>query len=85
MLVGSSIISDVSKDKLDDTDVICKPGGKIGDAKSAVEALDSGYDSITLVVGGNDIPPMSVVDNYGGLIDVAKRHVTSSYLASAHG
>ena len=87
LLIGSSLIKQVSSDNLKDTDVVCLPGGRIKDVRDHLEALPSGYESITLLVGGNDCdvtPPPSaaaIVATYGGLLDMAiikARNVTVS-------
>ena len=53
--LGSSIVRDYDENKLLDTTVISKPGGKIADATKEVAKLPpNGYDTITLVIGGND-------------------------------
>ena len=95
-LIGSSIIRDVAQDNLVDTEVICKRGARISDIKSAVEQLTPGYETITLVTGGNDCedeparPAEAIVKSYGELIDAAKmkcQSVTSSvdWCARVHG
>ena len=77
-LIGSSIIRDVTQEKLHDTEVICKRGGNISDVKTVMENLNPGYESITLVVGGNDCgasspkPAENIVISFVGLIDSAK-------------
>ena len=79
VLVGSSIIRDVCEEKLHDTEIICQRGGCISDAKVAVEKLTPGYETITLVVGGNDcqadppIPAEDIVKSYSELIDAAQK------------
>ena len=87
LLIGSSLIKQVSRDNLKDTDVVCLPGGRIKDVRDHLEALPSGYESITLLVGGNDCditPPPSaatIVATYGGLLGMAiikARNVTVS-------
>ena len=76
LLIGS--IMDVRKENLYDTDVVCLRRGQIADVRSRLEALPSGYDSITLLVGGNDcdaIPPppaATIVDSYGELLEMAQ-------------
>ena len=78
LIIGSSIIRDIDQGKLQDTDVICIPGGTIDTVKQRISSLDHKYEHITLVVGGNDcdvkpaVPPKSVVDSYTDLIDSAK-------------
>ena len=78
LLIGSSIIKDVLKENLYDTDVVCLRGGQIADVRSRLEVLPSGYDSITLLVGGNDCdatpppPAATIVDSYGELLEMAQ-------------
>ena len=77
LLIGSSIIKNVRKENLHDTDVVCLPGGKITDVRNRLEALPNGYDK-TLLVGGNDcdvtLPPpaATIVERYGDLLDMAQ-------------
>ena len=78
VLIGSSIVRDVREEKLIDTEVICKRGGCISDAKTAVEQLTPGYESVTLIIGGNDCeakppkPAETIVKSYRELIDAAQ-------------
>ena len=78
VVIGSSIIRDVDQEKLLDTDVKCKRGGCISDVKSVVEQLTPGYESVTLLVGGNDCEAKpiksadAILKSYSELIDVAK-------------
>ena len=78
VLIGSSIVRDVDEDKLIDTEVICKRGGSVSDVKAAVEELNPGYDSMTLIVRGNDCeakPAKSIetiLKSYDDLIVAAK-------------
>ena len=78
VLMGSSIIREVDKDKLCNTEVICKPGAKISDISSEVDKItEKQYDHMALVVGGNDCAsnPKSadeLVVEYSQLIDKAK-------------
>ena len=53
-MVGNNIIRDISVDKLEDMEVICKKDGCISDIKTVVEDLTPGYETISLVVGGKD-------------------------------
>ena len=77
LLIGSSLVRNVSRDKLVDTDVICLPGGKLADVKRKLEQQPSGFDTITVLAGGNDCdtsPPPSaeaVVEAYSAVIDTA--------------
>ena len=76
MLIGSSIVRDVREEKLVDTEVICKRGGYISEAKTAVKQLTPGYES--LIIGGNDCeakppkPAEAIVKSYRELIDAAQ-------------
>ena len=51
LLVGSSIIRDISEQNLDNTEMICLRGGRINDVKKAVtdKATDVSYDRVVLV------------------------------------
>ena len=77
LLLGSSLVRNVSRDKLVDTDVTCLPGGKLADVKRKLEQLPCGFDTITVLAGGNDCdtsPPPSaeaVVEGYSAVIDTA--------------
>ena len=76
LLIGSSLIKNIDKDKLTDTDVICKPGGTIDTVTKELERVKD-YDSITMVVGGNDcdsetpVPAAKIVESYQQLIQKA--------------
>ena len=52
LLIGSSLVRNVSRDKLVDTDVICLPGGNLADVKRKLEQQPSGFDTITVQAGG---------------------------------
>ena len=76
LLIGSSLIRNIDKDKLTDTDVICKPGGTIDTVTKELERVKD-YDTITMVVGGNDcdreipVPAAKIVESYHKLIQKA--------------
>ena len=83
VLVGSSMIKDISSSRLHNTDVVCVPGGKINDIKDKVMKLSSDvtHDKAVLVVGGNDCDPLdpsdiktpaAIIDDYRSLVTVAK-------------
>ena len=78
VVVGNNIIRDISVDKLEDTEVICKKEGCISDIKTVVEDLTPGYETISLVVGGKDCvtnpekPADDIVKSYCEMIDSAK-------------
>ena len=91
LLVGSSIIRDVSESRLDKTDVTCVPGGLISDVTNAVSKRPSDtYERIILVTGGNDCArkeaatqptASSIVEQYRTLVQLSKqksRNVTVS-------
>ena len=78
ILVGSSLIKHVDENKLHETTVICKPGGKIADITAEIAKLPpKGHRMVTVVVGGNDCaarpakPVDSIVNDYRTLIDTA--------------
>ena len=52
LLIGSSLVRNVSQDKLVDTGGICLPGGKLADVKRKLEQQPSGFDTITVLAGG---------------------------------
>ena len=87
VLLGSSIIRTIDEQKLDRTKVVCKPGAKIDDIKRELNNLPSGYDEVTLVVGGNDCDskhPRSaddIVKSYGSLIDSAKTKAKKVFIS----
>ena len=78
VLLGSSVIRDIGQENLDDTRVVCKPGGLISDITAEVDNLPEGYDELTLIVGGNDcdsdppVPASHIVDRYSTLVTSAK-------------
>ena len=78
VLFGSSIVRDVREEKLVNAEVICKRGGCISEAKTAVEQLTPGYESVTLIIGGNDCeakppkPAEAIVKSFCELIDAAQ-------------
>ena len=81
ILLGSSVLRDMDENKLMDTEfeVICKRGGTIDTLTKVVESFTGRYDTMTLVVGGNDChcdnkvvaSPAEVVENYYNLMDSA--------------
>lgn len=91
VLIGSSIIRDIDEDKLVNTSVICKPGGKIQNVHDVITndlPNDEQYDTMTLVVGGNDCdttpptPANDIIDRYAELIDHAKTKAKSIVVSS---
>ena len=55
LLIGSSSVRNVRRDKLVDTDVICLRGGKLADVKTKLEQQPSGFDTITMLAGGTTL------------------------------
>ena len=82
LVVGSSIIRDISASKLKDTDVITLPGGLIRDVTNTVKSYPTAtkYSKIVLVVGGNDCDTgekssrlaSDIVEDYSTLVSEAK-------------
>ena len=76
LLIGSSLIRDVDKNKLNNTEVVCKPGGTIATISKELDRAKD-YDQITLVIGGNDCdrqpptPADTIVKSYNDLIQKA--------------
>ena len=54
LLIGSSIIRDIDAEKLRDTEVVCLPGGHIGNVHNFLRQSESSFKDITILVGGND-------------------------------
>ena len=92
LLIGSSVIRDVSASHLKDTEVTCIPGGTIKDVADKVRAIPSSkYDSIVVVVGGNDCnprnpnskqSPAAIVDQYKSLVKLCKDRTSSVVVSS---
>lgn len=91
VLIGSSLIRDIDENKLVNTSVICKPGGKIQNIHDVITndlPNNEQYHSMTLVVGGNDCdttpptPANDIVDRYAKLIDDAKTKAKSVIVSS---
>ena len=83
LLAGSSIIRDISETCLDNTDVACRPGGRINDITEIVKKTPSDkYSRIVLVAGGNNCDqrdlstaetPSEIVDQFRSLVSVCKQ------------
>ena len=59
LVIGSSIIRDMSKTQLENTDQTCISGGRIKDIAAEVNKTPSDkYERIVLVAGGNDYEPL---------------------------
>ena len=57
IVIGSSLVKHMDESKIQNTKVMCKPGGKVKDIAEQVKALPSDvkYDKLVLLAGGNDI------------------------------
>ena len=83
LVIGSSIIRDMSKTQLENTDLTCISGGRIKDIAAEVNKTPSDkYERIILVAGGNDceprdpstkVSPADIVDQYKSLVDICKQ------------
>jgi hypothetical protein len=51
LLVGDSLLRDVDESRLVNTVVICKPGGKIKDAREAISSIDRDFKRVVCCVG----------------------------------
>ena len=82
LLLGNSIIRDISEDMVCDTEVICHNGSRIQDIHKVVYDMDNitSYNKIILVTGCNacdsQTPPAEIVDNYKELICHMKRKMS---------
>ena len=74
LLIGSSLIRDVNSATLVDTEVVCLPGVKLAGIERKISELLSGYDTITVVAGGNDCdtspstPAPTVIDAFASVV-----------------
>ena len=90
MLLGSSIIRDVSEDKLISTKVVCKHDGHtkhINEVVNTMSRCSESYDKTILVIGGNDCASPdsktpSDMDDYKNLITSTKRVAKSITVSS---
>ncbi len=92
LVVGSSIIKDISSSKLDNTEVVSKSGGKISDASTVVSSRPTNvYNRIILVTGGNDCDPKDnakkqtaaeIVEQYRSLVRTCKEKAKSVTVSS---
>ena len=91
VLLGSSIIRDVSEDKLKSTKVVCKHDGHIKHINEVVNTMSrcsESYDKAILVIGGNDCAspdsktPSDIVDDYKNLITSTNRVAKSITVSS---
>ncbi len=83
VVIGSSVIRDISQSRLQNTDVICISGGKISNIKDKVNQLSSDVtrEQAILVVGGNDCDPREsgdsrtasdIIEDYRTLVTATK-------------
>ena len=88
LLIGSSLIRDVNRATLVDTEVVCLPGVKLAGIEKKISELLSGYDTITVVAGGNDCdtspstPAPTVIDAFASVIDAAKAKASTVTVSS---
>ena len=79
LVIGSSMLRNLDREKLVNTDVISISGGRIRDVRKKLSDVDSSYGRISLVVGGNDCdarndqePIENVIEEYSALIQHAQ-------------
>ena len=92
LVVGSSIVRDMTESSLDNTDIVCIRGGGIKDVAKCVSEKSAGiYNNLVLVVGGNDCDPRDpaakktpadIVDQYRSLIKLSKEKSASVTVSS---
>ena len=81
--LGSSILRDIDPDKLENTDIICMPRGKIPTIHKKLNDIPGEYERIVLIVGGNDCdstdaasserPVSELIGDYRCLVTDAKK------------
>ena len=54
LLIGDSLIRDIDSEKLDNTDVIILPGGRVEDALKHLELVEESLCNVYLCIGTND-------------------------------
>ena len=92
LVVGSSIIRDMSESQLVNTDIVCIPGGSISDVTEVIsEKPANKYGRVVLVVGGNNCKTndinkeqnaSTIVDQYKSLVNLCKQKATSVTVSS---
>ena len=91
VVIGSSIIRDISEEKLVATQCICKRGGVIKDLQEALDSLPMKKPSsrIILIGGGNDcdtdnddLDVSGITSQYKDLVECAKAKATSVTICS---
>ena len=91
VVIGSSIIRDISEDKLVATQCICKRGGFIKDLQDALDSLpiDKPFSRIILIGGGNDwdtdsedLDVIGITAQYRDLVECAKAKATTVTICS---
>ena len=92
LVVGSSIMRDISEARLKDTELVCIPGGLISDVTAELSKRQSDkYGRIVLVAGGNDCnprdsanrrEPRAIVDQYKSLVNLCKTKSQSVTVSS---
>ena len=85
--IGSSVIRDIDRNKLLNTDIKCLAGVKISDmTREVVQLTNDQYQNIVLVGGGNDCSDTKdatiVINCFKNLISAAKLKAASVTVAS---
>ena len=89
LLIGSSVIRDISADKLINTKVMSISGGRITDVSARLQSETDTYHRVTLMVGGNDCsartdqkPIEAIIDDFRAMIECAKTKAEHVYVGS---
>ena len=92
LLIGSSIIKDMTESNLIKTDIACVPGGGIHEAAEIVSNQPAKkYDRMVLVTGGNDCNlrgkskkknPSEIVEDYKRLVQKSKEKANTISVSS---
>ena len=91
VVIGSSIIRDISEEKLVATQCICRRGGVIKDLQEALDSLqtEKPFSRIILIGGGNDcdtdnddIDASGITAQYKDLVECAKGKATNVTMCS---
>jgi hypothetical protein len=92
LVIGSSIIRDISPSQLQDTDVMSISGGHINEVAAEISKTPADkYNHVVLVVGGNDcdprelttqVSPSNIVEEYKDLVKICKTKTQSVSVSS---
>ena len=82
LLIGDSVIREIDPSKLHNTEVLCLPGGRIENAREALQSKIGSFSNVTLCVGSNDCTDdvedlESLIPKYKELISIAQKKVPS--------